>query len=108
MERAIAISKEQNIIIVLKNAKTLITYKGQSLLNKTGNAGLAKGGSGDALTGMVLSFLAQGYEPFAAAQIAVYLHGIAAEKTLLTQSLESMLISDVIENIGMAFKEINV
>lgn len=107
MEKAIAISNQQDIIIVLKNAQTLITYKGQSYLNKTGNAGLAKGGSGDALTGMVLSFLAQGYDPFSAAQIAVYLHGIAAEKTVLTQSLESMLISDVIENIGMAFKDIS-
>ncbi len=107
MEKAITISNQQDIIIVLKNAQTLITYKGQSYLNKTGNAGLAKGGSGDALTGMVLSFLAQGYDPFAAAQIAVYLHGIAAEKTALTQSLESMLISDVIENIGMAFKDIS-
>ena len=107
MQRSEEISKNENIIIVLKNAETLISYQGKSFLSKTGNAGLAKGGSGDALTGMVLSFLAQGYEPFAAAQIAVYLHGIAAEKTLSTQSVESMLISDVIENIGMAFKDLN-
>lgn len=106
MATAISISKKIKLIIVLKNAETLITHEGNSYLSKTGNSGLAKGGSGDALTGMILSFLAQGYTPFAAAQIGVFLHGLAAEITLKDQSVESMLISDVIENIGRSFKDI--
>ena len=97
---------EYKIVIVLKDHQTLITHNDESFINTTGNAGLAKGGSGDALTGIITAFLAQGYEPFIAAQIGVYLHGLAADITLQTQSMESMLITDVIENLGNAFKEV--
>ena len=103
---AIQKAQEYNIVIVLKDHQTLITHNGEAFQNTTGNAGLAKGGSGDALTGIITAFLAQGYEPFVAAQIGVYLHGLAADITLQTQSMESMLITDVIENLGKAFKEI--
>lgn len=101
---AINISKEKNIVIVLKGHKTLITSAGNSFINTTGNAGLAKGGSGDALTGIITSFLAQGYIPFNAAQLGVYIHGLAADIALEKQSAESMLITDVIESMGEAFK----
>ena len=103
-EIAIQKAKEYNIVIVLKDYQTLITYKNESFLNTTGNAGLAKGGSGDALTGIITAFLAQGYEPFVAAQISVYLHGLAADIALHIQSMESLLISDVIQFLGEAFK----
>jgi len=106
MGTAIKKAKQHNLIIVLKGHRTLITYKGISFLNHTGNAGLAKGGSGDALTGIVTSFLAQGYKPFNAAKLGVYLHGLAADKALKNQSMESMLITDVIESLGKAFKHI--
>jgi NAD(P)H-hydrate epimerase len=67
---------------------------------------LAKGGSGDALTGIITAFLAQRYEPINAAVLGVYLHGLAADITLEIQSTESMLITDVIKNLGKAFKKI--
>lgn len=67
---------------------------------------MAKGGSGDALTGIIVAFLAQNYTPIHAATLGVYLHGLAADISLDTQSNESMLITDVIENIGSAFKQI--
>ncbi len=101
---AIQKSKELNCVIVLKGHKTFITDGIQNFENTTGNSGLAKGGSGDALTGMITSFLAQGYTTLEAAKLGVYLHGLAADITLQTQSEESMLITDVIENIGLAFK----
>ena len=104
---AIQKAKELNCIIVLKGHKTFITDGIQTFENTTGNSGLAKGGSGDALTGMITSFLAQGYEPINASILGVYLHGLAADITLQTQSEESMLITDVIENIGLAFKYLN-
>lgn len=104
-QTAIKKAKEYNIIIVLKDYQTLITYNNEFYLNTNGNAGLAKGGSGDALTGIISAFLAQGYAPFIAAQIGVYLHGLAAEITMEKQSMESMMITDVIENLGKAFKE---
>jgi NAD(P)H-hydrate epimerase len=104
---AIQKSKELNCVIVLKGHKTFITDGIQNFENTTGNSGLAKGGSGDALTGMITSFLAQGYTTLEAAKLGVYLHGLAADITLETQSEESMLITDVIENIGLAFKSLN-
>jgi NAD(P)H-hydrate epimerase len=101
-------AKEFNCIIVLKGHKTFITNGTDSFENITGNAGLAKGGSGDALTGMITALLAQKYAPIQAALLGVYLHGLSADLTLKTQSKESMLITDVIENIGNAFKEIQI
>lgn len=97
-------AKELNCIIVLKGHETIITNGEQIFKNTTGNAGLAKGGSGDALTGIILAFLAQGYEPIHAAKLAVFIHGLSADITLQTQSEESMLITDIIENLGNAFK----
>ena len=105
-ETAIAKAAELKCIIILKAHQTFITDGQQSYENTTGNSGLAKGGSGDALTGIITAFLAQGYEPLNAALLGVYLHGLAADITLATQSEESMLISDVIQNLGSAFKKI--
>jgi len=106
MFSAIDKAKEHNVVMVLKGHRTLVTNGTQSFLNTTGNAGLAKAGSGDALTGILSSFLAQGYTAFEAAKIGVYLHGLAADIALEDQSMESMLITDVIECIGKAFKTI--
>uniref|UniRef100_UPI00404AAE22 NAD(P)H-hydrate dehydratase n=1 Tax=Flavobacterium sp. TaxID=239 RepID=UPI00404AAE22 len=100
-------AKEINGIIVLKGHKTFITNGIDFFENTNGNAGLAKGGSGDALTGIILAFLAQGYEPLNAAKLAVFIHGFSADITLQTQSQESMLITDVIENLGKTFQEIH-
>jgi hydroxyethylthiazole kinase-like uncharacterized protein yjeF len=105
---AIKKAKQHNVIIVLKGHKTLITYAGEAFLNTTGNAGLAKGGSGDALTGIITALLAQGYEPKHAAKLGVYLHGLAADIALQNQSMESMLITDVIECLGEAFKNVMI
>jgi len=97
---------ELDIIIVLKGHKTFITDGKETFENTTGNPGLAKGGSGDALTGIITALLAQGYDSLNASKLGVFLHGLAADITLETQSEESMLITDVIENIGKAFQQI--
>ena len=91
-------AKELNCIIVLKGHKTFITNGTTCFENSTGNPGLAKGGSGDALTGIILALLAQGYEPIHASILGVYLHGLSADITFQSQSEESMLITAVIEN----------
>lgn len=106
MNAAIKKAKEHNMVIVLKGHHTLITFAGETFVNTTGNAGLAKGGSGDALTGIITAFLSQGYQPFTAAILGVYLHGLAADIALKKQSMESMLITDVIECLGKAFRQI--
>lgn len=99
-------AKEYDIIIVLKDHCTTIVSAENVFFNTTGNAGLAKGGSGDALTGVITSFLAQGYTSLEASNLGVYLHGLAADITLKKQSMESMTISDVIGNFGKVFKKI--
>jgi len=106
MEAALKQSSKYNCIIVLKGTYTLIAGKGKGWFNTTGNAGLAKGGSGDILTGIITALLAQKYEPFNAALFGVYLHGLAADICLEKQSEESMLASDVIENLGAAFNSL--
>ena len=102
---AIKKANEYGIIIILKNHITAIISPDKLFYNTNGNSGLAKGGSGDALTGIITAFLAQGYKPLTAAKLGVYLHGLVADITLKEQSMESMLITDVIEKLGEAFKQ---
>jgi len=103
---AIALAAKHKWVIVLKGHKTLVTHCGEVFINNTGNAGLAKGGSGDALSGIICALLAQGYKSFDAARIGVLIHGLAADIALNKQSVESMLITDVIDCLGSAFKSL--
>jgi hydroxyethylthiazole kinase-like uncharacterized protein yjeF len=107
VETALQQSTQCNCVIVLKGRYTLIAHKGKGWFNTTGNAGLAKGGSGDILTGIITALFAQRYQPFEAAQFGVYIHGLAADITLEKQSEESMLAHDVIENLGSAFNDLH-
>lgn len=101
-------AKEFGIIIVLKSHHSLIaTPSGESFFNSTGNAGMAKGGSGDVLTGMLTSLLAQGYDPVVAAQLGVYLHGWAGDVAAKRFSKEAMLPTDVIACLRDVFMELN-
>ena len=105
LELAKSKAKELNIYIVLKGHHTqIITPEGNVFYNITGNSGLAKGGSGDVLLGIITSFLAQGYSPENAAIFGVWLHGKAADFTAEKYSKEAMLASDVIQHIGEVFK----
>jgi len=80
LEQQIAMSEEYKVFIVLKGANTSIsTPEGKIYFNSTGNPGMATGGSGDVLTGMITSFLGQGYVPREAAILGVYLHGLAGD-----------------------------
>ncbi len=106
LNTAIQKAKEHDIIIVLKDHFTAIVSAEKLFFNTTGNAGLAKGGSGDALTGVITSFLAQGYTSLHAVNLGVYIYGLAADFTLKKQLIESMTITDVIYNFGKAFKKI--
>lgn len=107
IELAIQKSKEFNIIIVLKGHHTLIaTPDGKGFFNSTGNAGMASGGSGDVLTGILTGLLAQGYTSREAALLGVYIHGLAGDSAAEILSMESMVASDIISNIGEAFKKV--
>ena len=91
-----------NIIIVLKGAHTAITFpNGTCFFNSTGNPGMATAGSGDVLTGMILSLLAQRYTPQEAALLGVYLHGKAGDKAAKEIGENSMIARDIIGNLKL-------
>jgi ADP-dependent NAD(P)H-hydrate dehydratase / NAD(P)H-hydrate epimerase len=104
LQLQIEFSAEHKCIIVLKGAFTSISdSEGNVFFNSTGNPGMATGGSGDVLTGMILSLLAQGYLPLDAAITGVYLHGLAGDLAAERSSVESVISSDIINEIGPAF-----
>ena len=89
-------SKQYNIIIVLKGANTSITFpNGSCFFNSTGNPGMATAGSGDVLTGIILSLLAQRYTPEEAAIIGVFMHGRAGDKAAAERGMEAMIARDI-------------
>lgn len=93
-----------NICIVLKGRYTaVVTPEGECWYNPTGNAGMATGGSGDVLTGIITSLMAQGYAPVDAAKFGVYIHGLAGDYAAAKHSQESMIAGDIVDNLGKAF-----
>jgi NAD(P)H-hydrate epimerase len=106
LHKAMKLAVDLKSCIVLKGAWTAIcTPSGTCYFNPTGNPGMATAGSGDVLTGMILSLLAQSYSPEEAAMTAVYLHGMAGDSVVAAgkQSQESLIAGDIIEEIGKCF-----
>lgn len=102
-KKTIAFSKQNNLIIVMKGAPTFIIDGEKIYENTTGNAALATAGTGDVLTGMITSLLAQSYTPLDAAILGVFLHGLTADIALPETGFQSFIASDVIDNIGKAY-----
>lgn len=92
-------------VVVLKGKYSIISApNGDTLINPTGNAGLAKGGSGDVLAGIIAALLAQGYPPFTATALGTWLHGLAADIALTHSHLTSLTASDLIAAIPAALQ----
>ena len=95
------------VYIILKNHYTAIcTPEGQISFNTTGNSGMATAGTGDALTGIILSLLAQGYTPGDACRLSVFLHGLAGDLAAEKLTEEGMTVMDLVENIPFAIKKL--
>lgn len=95
------------VYVVLKGAHTAIaTPNGKCYFNSTGNVGMATAGSGDVLTGIILSLLAQGYNSLNAAIFGVYLHGLSGDIALEKRGAEALIASDIIEHISEGYKKI--
>ena len=104
LNRQIEFSKEYKCIVVLKGAHTSITTpEGKVFFNSTGNPGMATAGCGDALTGILLSLLAQGYTSENAAVLGVFLHGLAGDIAAGELCYESMIATDIIKCLSKAF-----
>ena len=95
------LAKKYGCTVVLKGAGTLIaTAEGELFHNATGNPGLARGGSGDVLAGMLAALLAQGLTPQDAACCAVWLHGAAADRCARRLSEATMLPHDILTDLS--------
>ena len=94
-------AQKWNATLVLKGAGTIIASPdGDSYVNPTGNPGLAAGGSGDVLAGMVAAWVGQGYPPDLAAALGVYLHGKAADLLVRQKGMENLVAGDLPHAIG--------
>ena len=106
LQKQIHFAKYHQIIVVLKGAHTSIaTPDGKVYFNSTGNAAMATGGSGDVLTGVITSLLAQGYDAISAAILGVYLHGLAGD--IAAKNKATIIASDIIEMLPEALFSIN-
>jgi hydroxyethylthiazole kinase-like uncharacterized protein yjeF len=102
--KQIDFAQHHKVTVVYKGANTTIALPdGRCYFNSTGNPGMASGGSGDVLTGMILSLLAQGYDPSEASITGVYLHGLAGDLAAGKMGRQALIASDIVDNIGNAF-----
>jgi NAD(P)H-hydrate epimerase len=98
---------EHGVVLLLKGARTVIAAPdGRVAINRSGNSGLASGGSGDVLTGLIGALLAQGLEPFAAAALSAWLHGRAAELVAVGLGVAGMAASDLLCQLPVARREL--
>jgi ADP-dependent NAD(P)H-hydrate dehydratase / NAD(P)H-hydrate epimerase len=102
-EVAMDFAKEYNCIVLLKGANTIVTDGNKIYVNTTGNPGMASGGSGDALTGIIVSLIGQGYSAFDSAALGAYLHGMAGDRAF-SQYGYGLIASDIIDCIGNYLK----
>jgi ADP-dependent NAD(P)H-hydrate dehydratase len=103
---AMEFANEAGVILVLKGAGTIVTDGVRLAINPTGNSGLATGGSGDVLTGLITALLAQGLEPFAAAQWGAYLHGLAGDLAAADLSQPGLIASDLPRYVAKAWRSL--
>jgi NAD(P)H-hydrate epimerase len=99
--------QRHGVFLVLKGSRSVIgAPDGQVVVNPTGNPGMASGGSGDVLTGMVGSFLARGFETGRALEAAVFLHGLAGDLAAREIGEEGLIAGDLIEAIPRAIRQV--
>lgn len=108
LQRIQALAEKYKVVVVFKDAVTIIASPDEHLIfNCSGNSGLATAGSGDVLTGVITALLAQGYTSAHAAQLGVFIHGRAGDIAGRSSSVESLIATSIIENLGKAFLELH-
>lgn len=99
-------ASKHRVITVLKGADSVITDGLLYFLNNTGNPGMATAGSGDALTGMIASFLGYGYKTMLSARLGCYIHGVAGDLSKARYGEDGMIASDIVKSIPYAVKQL--
>jgi len=106
MEKAVEFAVRHNTCVILKGRHTAIaTPEGEAHFNSSGNSGMATGGSGDVLTGLITGLLAQGYPPLSACIIGAFIHGRAGDIKSQEGSEQSLIAGDIVNGIGQAFRQ---
>ncbi len=106
VEMAAEFAKDSGVIVVLKGHGTVITDGDRVAINRTGNPGMATGGSGDVLTGLIAALLAQGMPAFEAAQLGAHLHGLAGDLAAAELSQPGMIASDLPRFLTQAWRKL--
>lgn len=104
-EAAARLARRSGAVVVLKKGGTLVTDGEARFVNGTGNPGLATGGTGDVLTGLITALMCQGLGPLAAARLGVHLHGLAGDLGAAELGQESLLASDLVRYLPRAFRD---
>ncbi|WP_422926180.1 NAD(P)H-hydrate dehydratase [Singulisphaera sp. PoT] len=94
---------KHELVVVLKGAKTVVTDGSRLYVNKTGNPGMATGGSGDVLTGVIAALIAQKLPPLEAAVLGVYVHGLAGDISRDQNGEVGMIAGDIVDSLPDAF-----
>ena len=95
---------QRSVICALKDARTAVSDGERVMINTSGNSGMASGGSGDVLDGVIAALMAQGCSPFDAASLGVYVHGLAGDRASALLSEYSVMASDIIDAIPHVLK----
>lgn len=93
-------------VVVLKGHETVVTDGRRYSINRTGNPGMATGGAGDVLTGIIAGLMCQGMEPFGAARLGTHLHGLAGDLAVESVGEVSLIAGDLIDYLPMAFQAV--
>lgn len=101
---AAGFAAQRGVICALKDARTAVSDGGRVMINTSGNSGMATGGSGDVLDGVIAALMAQGCSPFDAASLGVYVHGLAGDRAAALLSEYSVMASDIIDAIPHVLK----
>ena len=97
-------AEKYNVITVLKGYQTIVAYKDSLFKNTTGNPGMATAGSGDVLSGMIISFICQGIKPFQACKLGIYCHGLAGDLARNELGEYGLIAGDILNHIPKALK----
>jgi NAD(P)H-hydrate epimerase len=103
---AVDLAGRAGVVILLKGHPTLVTDGARESLNTTGNPGMATGGTGDILTGVIAALLCQGLTPLEAAQLGAHVHGLAGDLAAAQLGQVSMIASDLLRYLPEAFQNV--
>ncbi|CDF79123.1 YjeF-like protein [Formosa agariphila KMM 3901] len=101
-----AFVKKHKVLVIIKGANSISVYQDKLYINSTGNPGLATGGTGDVLTGIITGLRAQGYTALESACFGTYLHGKSADLAIEFKGYQSLIASDVISYLGQAYLDL--